>query len=64
MALFLTGRKHAGENLARVLSHRAGGRAAPIQICDALARNLPGKLETIVASWATAWPMRDATSWR
>jgi transposase len=50
IALFFTGRKHAGENLAQVLAHRAAGRAAPIQMCDALARNLPGKLETIVGN--------------
>ncbi len=50
IALFFTGRKHAGENLARVLMHRAAERAAPIQMCDALSRNLPGKVETIVAN--------------
>jgi transposase len=50
IALFFTGRKHAGENLAQVLMHRAAGRAAPIQMCDALSRNLPGKLETIVGN--------------
>ena len=50
IALFFTGRKHAGENLAQVLAHRAAGRVAPIQMCDALSRNLPGKLETIVGN--------------
>lgn len=50
VALFFTGRKHAGENLARVLVHRAAGLGAPIQMCDALSRNLPGKLETIVGN--------------
>jgi transposase len=50
LALFFTGRKHAGENLAQLLAHRAAGRAAPIQMCDALTRNLPGKLETIVGN--------------
>jgi transposase len=50
IALFFTGRKHAGENLAQVLAHRAAGRAAPIQMCDALSRNLPGTLETIVGN--------------
>jgi transposase len=35
------GRKHAGENLSDVLKQRAAGLAAPIQMCDALSRNLP-----------------------
>jgi transposase len=41
IALFFTGRKHAGENLADVLRHRAAGSAPPIQMGDALSRNLP-----------------------
>jgi transposase len=53
MALFFTGRKHAGENLARVLAHRAAGLAPPIQMCDALSRNfpkLPKPLEIMVGN--------------
>lgn len=50
IALFFTGRKHAGENLADVLARRATELAAPIQMCDALSRNLPAKLATIVAN--------------
>ena len=50
IALFLTGRKHAGENLRDVLSRRAAELQAPIQMCDALSRNVPGDLETILAS--------------
>ena len=49
IALFLSGRKHAGENLNDVLVRRAETLAAPIQMCDALSRNLPAELETIVA---------------
>jgi hypothetical protein len=49
IALFFSGRKHAGENLADVLAHRDGTRGPPIQMCDALSRNLPAALETIVA---------------
>lgn len=49
IALFFTGQKHAGENLAAVLSERAASLAAPIQMCDALSRNLPGALKTTVA---------------
>jgi hypothetical protein len=41
IALFFTGRKHAGENLADVLKRRAAELTAPIQMCDALSRNLP-----------------------
>jgi hypothetical protein len=49
IALFFSGRQHAGENLKDVLSHRAQTLAAPIQMCDALSRNLPVDFETIVA---------------
>jgi transposase len=51
VALFFTGRRHAGENFARVLEHRAEGLSPPIQMCDALSRNLPKlpkKLEILV----------------
>jgi transposase len=41
IALFFTGRKHAGENLGEVLKRRAAERDPPIQMCDALSRNLP-----------------------
>ena len=50
MALFFSGRQHAGENLADVLKHRAGELDAPIQMCDALSRNTPQELKTIVAN--------------
>jgi len=50
IALFFSGRRHAGENLADVLARRAEDLAAPIQMCDALSRNLPGELKTIVAN--------------
>jgi transposase len=50
IALFFSGHQHAGENLKDVLSRRAAERGAPIQMCDALARNLPGELQTIVAN--------------
>ena len=51
IGVYFTGRKHAGENLADVLKQRAEGLDAPIQMCDALSRNLPKlpeKLEIIV----------------
>ena len=50
LALFFSGRQHAGENLADVLRHRAEELQQPIQMCDALSRNMPGELETIVAN--------------
>jgi transposase len=49
IALFFSGRRHAGENLAQVLAHRAEELPPPIQMCDALSRNLPGELQTILA---------------
>jgi hypothetical protein len=49
IALFFSGRQHAGENLKDLLSHRAKALDALIQMCDALSRNLPADLETIVA---------------
>jgi transposase len=49
VALFFSGRRHAGENLAQVLKLRAEELPPPIQMCDALSRNLPGELQTIVA---------------
>jgi len=41
VALYFTGWKHAGENLADVLKRRAAELDAPIQMCDALSRNTP-----------------------
>jgi hypothetical protein len=49
IALFFTGSKHAGENIAEVLKRRAPELSAPIQMCDALSRNVP-KLE-VSKSW-------------
>jgi len=41
IALYFTGRQHAGENLADVLKQRATDLRLPIQMCDALSRNVP-----------------------
>jgi hypothetical protein len=52
IALFFTGRQHAGENLRDVLMKRATTMKPPIQMCDALSRNLPkmpAALEVIVS---------------
>ncbi|MGA9069619.1 MAG: IS66 family transposase [Terracidiphilus sp.] len=50
IALFFTGRKHAGENLTAVLAERAKELGPPIQMCDALSRNLPAEFQTVVAN--------------
>lgn len=49
IALFFTGRQHAGENLADVLAHRAAELPSPIQMSDALSSNTAGDFETVVA---------------
>jgi hypothetical protein len=41
IALFFTGWKHAGENLATLLKQRARELSPPVQMCDALSRNKP-----------------------
>jgi transposase len=52
IALFFTGRQHAGENIADVMKQRAAELPRPIQMCDALSRNvpkLPGGVEILLA---------------
>jgi hypothetical protein len=41
IALFMTGRRHAGENLAELLCLRAAGLPEPVLMSDALACNTP-----------------------
>ena len=50
IALFFSGNRHAGENLLEVLRKRAADLPPPIQMCDALSRNRPAELQTIVAN--------------
>ena len=50
IALFFTGVRHAGENLATVLRHRAADRPTPIQMCDGLSRNAPQGFDTVMSS--------------
>lgn len=50
MALFFTGKKHAGQNMAEILKRRASGLSPPVHMCDALSRNAPKELETILAN--------------
>ena len=53
MALFFTGPKHAGENMAQLLKQRAKDLDPPIQMCDALSRNVPKDFETLLANCLT-----------
>jgi transposase len=50
IGLFFTGRQHAGENLANLLTMRETGIGPPIQMCDALSRNLPKDFKTLLAN--------------
>jgi hypothetical protein len=50
MAVFMTGGRHAGENLADVLQKRSAALPPPVQMCDALSRNLPENFKTILAN--------------
>ena len=50
IAIFFTGRQHGGENLGDVLRQRAQELEPPIQMCDALSRNVPGELQTVLAN--------------
>ncbi|HEV2424504.1 MAG TPA: IS66 family transposase [Terriglobia bacterium] len=53
IALYFTGRQHAGENIADVLQKRAKDLSPLIQMCDALSRNvpkLPAGVEILVAN--------------
>jgi hypothetical protein len=50
IALFFTGRQHAGENLADVLAQRAAELEPPIQMADGLAANTAGDFATILAN--------------
>jgi transposase len=49
VALYLSGRSHAGENLAEVLTQRSRELGRPIQMSDALAANTSEENEVIVA---------------
>jgi hypothetical protein len=50
IALFFSGRQHAGENLGDVLAHRAVDLGPPIQMCDALSRNVPAEFKTLLGN--------------
>jgi len=50
IALFYTGRKHAGENMADLLVKRQTDRSPPIQMCDALSRNTSESFQSLLAN--------------
>jgi transposase len=50
VALFFTGRQHAGENLEELMKKRDGGSKPPIQMCDALSRNAPKAFQALMAN--------------
>ena len=50
IALFFTGRKHSGENMADLLKKRKPDSSPPIQMCDALSRNTPKTFKTILSN--------------
>jgi hypothetical protein len=51
--LYFTGRRHAGQNMERVLAQRAAGSVIPIQMSDALPSNFTGEFKTLVAKCLT-----------
>lgn len=54
IALFFTGKNYAGENMDKILQHRAKDLGPPIQMCDAHNKiNLPKKYGVILANCLT-----------
>jgi transposase len=54
IALFFTGRNHAGENIVRLLNQRTPGLDPPVLMSDGLSRNPPPKeFEVILANCLT-----------
>jgi transposase len=49
IALYFSGRRHAGETLAELLKRRADGLPRPIQMSDALAVNISAEKEVITS---------------
>ncbi len=50
IALFVTGHRHAGENLDQLLARRAADSPPPIQMCDALSRNPAKEFQSVLAN--------------
>jgi len=52
IAIFHTGREHAGESLAELMKERTSAKL-PLQMCDALSRNIPKEFKTILGNCLT-----------
>jgi transposase len=50
IALFYTGRNHAGENITDLYRKRDPGRPPPVQMCDALSRNTTDEFSGILCN--------------
>jgi len=50
IALFYTGTQHAGENLMALLTKRCDDKEKILQMCDALASNMPPALKAIICN--------------
>jgi len=48
--IYSTGAQHAGENLEDLLALRASERSIPLQMCDALDRNIPATFKTLLCN--------------
>lgn len=53
IALFYTGRNHAGENITGLYRKRDPGKLPPIQMCDALSRNTTDEFKGILCNCLT-----------
>lgn len=53
IAIFHTGRNHAGENIALLYGRRNEDKALPIQMCDASSRNVPSDFDVILCNCLT-----------
>jgi hypothetical protein len=53
IALFITGRKHTGENFTELFKRRAGGLAPPMLMVDGSSRNIPKDLNVILLACLT-----------
>jgi hypothetical protein len=50
IALYYTGHRNAGENLAQILAHRASDASVPLQMCDGLSANHPAGFATLLGN--------------
>jgi transposase len=53
IAIFYTGRNHAGENIASIYEMRDGEKDPPIQMCDSLSRNMSSEFKIILCHCIT-----------